>query len=138
MNRRDFLQKTLVGAAVAAAAPWNLLARPYPQGEGLGTPGESNPLRLSFQENTAPGETLAERLDYMEAHCVTGFEPGGKNLSARVGELKQALRGRNISVSAICAGFSGFILSEQPEVRAEFDRTMREIIARQESSVRQA
>lgn len=100
-----------------------------PQGEGLGKPGESNPLRLSFQENTAPGETLAERLDYMEAHGVTGFEPGGKNLSARVGELKQALRGRNISVSAICAGFSGFILSEQPEVRAEFDRTMREIIA---------
>ena len=129
MDRRDFLQKTLVGAAVAAAAPWDLLARPYPQGEGLGKPGESNPLRLSFQENTAPGETLAERLDYMEAHGVTGFEPGGKNLSARVGELKQALRGRNISVSAICAGFSGFILSEQPEVRAEFDRTMREIIA---------
>ena len=59
MDRRDFLQKTLVGAAVAAAAPWNLLARPYPQGEGLGKPGESNPLRLSFQENTAPGETLA-------------------------------------------------------------------------------
>ena len=114
---------------MAAAAPWNLLARPYPQGEGLGKPGESNPLRLSFQENTAPGETLAERLDYMEAHGVTGFEPGGKDLSARVGELKQALRGRNISVSAICAGFSGFILSEQPEVRAEFDRTMREIIA---------
>ena len=94
MDRRDFLQKTLVGAAVAAAAPWNLLARPYPQGEGLGKPGESNPLRLSFQENTAPGETLAERLDYMEAHGVTGFEPGGKNLSARVGELKQALRGQ--------------------------------------------
>ena len=44
---------------MAAAAPWNLLARPYPQGEGLGKPGESNPLRLSFQENTAPGETLA-------------------------------------------------------------------------------
>ena len=47
---------------MAAAAPWNLLARPYPQGEGLGKPGESNPLRLSFQENTAPGETLAERI----------------------------------------------------------------------------
>ena len=31
----------------------------------------------------------------MEAHGVTGFEPGGKDLSARVGELKQALRGRN-------------------------------------------
>ena len=30
---------------------------------------------------------------------------------------------------AICAGFGGFILAENPETKAEFDRTMREIIA---------
>jgi sugar phosphate isomerase/epimerase len=32
-------------------------------------------------------------------------------------------------VSAICAGFGGFILAEDPAVKAEFDSTMREIIA---------
>ena len=44
-------------------------------------------------------------------------------------ELQQALNGRNIKVSAICAGFSGFILAEDPKVKAEFDSTMRDIIA---------
>ena len=47
----------------------------------------------------------------------------------RVGELKEALRGREVKISAICAGFGGFILSEDQAVRDEFDRTMREIIA---------
>jgi sugar phosphate isomerase/epimerase len=39
------------------------------------------------------------------------------------------LRGRNIKVSAICAGFDGFILAEDPKVKAQFDSTMRDIIA---------
>jgi sugar phosphate isomerase/epimerase len=86
-------------------------------------------LKLSFQEKTAPGETLNERFDYMENLGIVGFEPGGRNLAARVNEFQQALRGRNIKVSAICAGFDGFILAEDPAVKAQFDSTMRDIIA---------
>ena len=86
-------------------------------------------LRISFQEGTAPGNNLNEKLDYMEKMGVVGFEPGGWNLANRVDEIKQALSGRNIKVSAICAGFKGFILAEDPQVKAEFDSTMREIIA---------
>ena len=85
-------------------------------------------LRLSFQEGIAPGETLSEKLDYMENLGIVGFEPGGRGLAGRVNEIKQALSGRNIKVSAICAGFQGFILSEDPSVTALFDSTMREII----------
>ena len=87
------------------------------------------PLRLSFQEWTAPGESLAERLDYMEQHGIVGFEPGGNGLASRVDEIQQALNGRDIKVSAICAGFGGFILAEDPAAKAEFDSTMREIVA---------
>lgn len=65
----------------------------------------------------------------MENLGVVGFEPGGGNLAARVNEIEQALKGRNIKVSAICAGFSGFILAEDPAVKAQFDSTMRDIIA---------
>ena len=36
---------------------------------------------------------------------------------------------RNIKVSAICAGFKGFLLAEEADVKAEFDATMRDIIA---------
>jgi sugar phosphate isomerase/epimerase len=86
-------------------------------------------LKLSFQEGTAPGESLNERLDFMEKLGVVGYEPGGHGLAARVDEIKQALTGRNIQVSAICAGFDGFILSTDEAIRRKCLDTMTEIIA---------
>ena len=122
MNRKEFLQVSLAGAAAVAAtsAPMDLFAAPKK--------GKTE-LKLSFQEGIAPGKSLEEKLDYMENLGIVGFEPSGRNLAARVNEIQQALRGRNIKVSAICAGFSGFILAEDPKVKAEFDSTMRDIIA---------
>lgn len=126
MNRRKFLTSSICGAASVAVAT---------SGASLFTScaaGGKKPateLRLSFQEGTAPGNNLGEKLDYMEKMGIVGFEPGGWNLANRVDELKQALSGRNIKVSAICAGFKGFILAEDPQVKAEFDSTMRDIIA---------
>jgi sugar phosphate isomerase/epimerase len=86
-------------------------------------------LKISFQENTAPGETLADRWAWMEAHGVVGFEPGGGRLASRVAEIKALMaRHSSIKISAICAGFRGFILAEDAEVKTQFDTTMREII----------
>ena len=65
----------------------------------------------------------------MEKNGVVGLEPGGGNLAARVDEFKQALNGRNIKISAICAGFKGFILSTDPAIRKQCMDTMKEIIA---------
>ena len=90
---------------------------------------KSPELRLSFQEGTAPGESLNEKFDYMEKLGIVGFEPHGKRLLKRAEEFRQALSGRNIKVSAICAGFDGFILAEDPAVKASFDSSMRELIA---------
>ncbi len=64
----------------------------------------------------------------MENLGVVGFEPSGRGLKGRVKEIQDALNGRNIKVSAICAGFDGFILAEDPVVKNQFDTTMREII----------
>ena len=124
MNRRDFLKSNILGAAGVALAtsPLAALTSCSPKKEEV-------ELKLSFQEKTAPGENLNERFDYMENLGIVGFEPGGRNLAARVNEIQQALRGRNIKVSAICAGFDGFILAEDPAVKAQFDSTMRDIIA---------
>ncbi|MCD7970939.1 MAG: sugar phosphate isomerase/epimerase [Alistipes sp.] len=125
MDRRDFLKKSASGLAAAAIAPSLISCN------GLSAKDKKNmkpELKISFQEGTAPGDNLAERFDFMEAHGVTGFEPGGGELAARVPELKSLLSGRNIEVTAICAGFQGFILAEEPETKALFDRTMREII----------
>ena len=86
-------------------------------------------LKLSFQEGIAPGKNLGEQLDFMEDLEVRGFEPNGRNLPARVNEIHNALSGRDIEVSAICAGFDGFILAEDQAVKASFDKSMREIVA---------
>lgn len=86
-------------------------------------------LKLSFQEGTPPGDSLNEKLDYMERLGIAGYEPGGGGLAGRVTEIRQALQGRSIRVSAVCAGFRGFILSSDKAVRSEFFTSMQEIIA---------
>ena len=123
LNRRNFLRTTLSGAAVAAVSTGALASC-----AGKAASDEKCPetksccntkakLNISFQEGIAPGENLNQKLDYMEKLGVVGFEPGGRGLKDRVSEIKQALNGRDIKVSAICAGFDGFILSTDPAIR---------------------
>ena len=125
MKRRDFMQCSLAGMASLAIAQLGLSSCTASTKKKIEVPN----LKISFQEGIPPGESLNEKLDFMESLGVVGFEPGGRGLAGRINEIQQALKGRNISVSAICAGFSGFILAEDPAVKEEFDTTMREIIA---------
>ena len=122
MDRRNFLKVGAAGIAIASA-PLTTLTSCSPTDKRKGV------LNISFQEGTAPGKSLNEKFDYMENLGITGFEPGGRKLVSNFNEYQQALSGRNIKVSAICAGFKGFILAEDPAVKAEFDSSMREIIA---------
>jgi sugar phosphate isomerase/epimerase len=122
MDRRNFLKVGAAGIAIAST-PLTTLTSCCPANKKKGI------LNISFQEGTAPGKSLNEKFDYMENLGITGFEPGGKKLVSNFNEYQQALSGRNIKVSAICAGFKGFILAEDPAVKAEFDSSMREIIA---------
>lgn len=130
-TRRNFIKTTLSGAALLA------LGGSLPAGcsrAATGKKDDSCPasgkaeLNLSFQEGTLPGDDLNAKFDFMEKIGVTGFEPGGRDLGGRVKEIKAALNGRDIRVSAICAGFSGFILSTDPGVRRICRDSMEEII----------
>ena len=125
MKRRDFMHCSLAGMASLAIAQLGMSSCTASTKKEIEVPN----LKISFQEGIPPGESLNEKLDFMESLGVVGFEPGGRGLAGRINEIQQALKGRNISVSAICAGFSGFILAEDPAVKEEFDTTMREIIA---------
>lgn len=139
INRRNFLKATLSGAAMAVGStaiasctgkPAETSAEAAAQAKASGIEYNSAAqLNLSLQEGVAPGESLNEKLDFMEKNGVVGLEPGGGNLAARVDEFKQALNGRNIKISAICAGFKGFILSTDPAIRKQCMDTMKEIIA---------
>ncbi|MBQ3846578.1 MAG: sugar phosphate isomerase/epimerase, partial [Bacteroidales bacterium] len=106
MDRKDFFKTSFLGAATIAAASVGLTS--CSPSSKKNDPG----LKLSFQEGIAPGESLSEKLDFMENLGIVGFEPSGKTLVSRVDEIRDALKGRNIKVSAICAGFKGFILAE--------------------------
>ena len=125
MRRRNFLLTTATGAAAAALAPSTLLASCAPAQQQK--KGADTPLNLCFQEGLTPGDTLQEKLDFIESLGVTGFEVGGRGLAGRVDEINNALKGRDIRMGAICAGFDGFILAEDGQ-KDDFDRTMREII----------
>lgn len=123
MDRRKFLKTSMVGVTAAAVMPEALMAAPKKNKKA------SKPeLKISFQEGTAPGKNLAEKFDYMEKLGIVGFEPNGGNLPRRVAEISQALSGRNIKVSAICAGFGGFILAEDADTKKKFDDSIRRII----------
>ncbi len=134
LNRRRFLKTSLLGVALATvgktALAGNATSR-FDERMQLSnnlSQSTSPELKLSFQEGIAPGKTLREKFDFMEKHGVVGFEPGGRGLKGRVDEIKQELKGRNIKVSAICAGFEGFPLSTDADVRKKFHETMSEII----------
>lgn len=136
-NRRNFLKAGLSGAAMAiggtafaacAGKPTSTEASPAAKLAGIPYQSAAQ-LNLSLQEGVAPGNSLNEKLDFMEKNGVVGLEPGGGDLAKRVNELKQALNGRNIKISAICAGFKGFILSTDAKVRQECMDTMKEILA---------
>ena len=125
LDRRRFLKTTIAGSAAMAIGGCSSFASA--KADNKGAAGQAK-LNLSFQEGTAPGANLTEKFDYMEEHGVVGFEPHGKAMLARLQEMKDALRGRNIKVSAICAGFDGFILSTDSAIRKQCRDSMAELI----------
>lgn len=101
MDRRKFISNSILGAASLAATTSGASLQTSCSSTEKKIVTPSTELRLSFQEGTAPGESLSEKFDYMENMGIVGFEPGGKNLANRINEFQQALSGRNIKVSAI-------------------------------------
>jgi sugar phosphate isomerase/epimerase len=83
-------------------------------------------LKISSQEGIIPGGPLKEKLDKMEAWGFDGIEFWGGGLWDRVSEIQDALRGRKIQISAICAGFGGALSSDQESERKKaYDDTKR-------------
>ncbi len=103
VDRRKFIKTSLAGAAaIGVGSPFTVSGRESGSAPAYPIKAELN---ISFQEGIAPGATLNEKFDFMEKHGVVGFEPHGKGMKARMQEFKEALKGHNIRVSAICAGF---------------------------------
>jgi sugar phosphate isomerase/epimerase len=121
VDRRDFFK---LAAASGAMASISCNGKP-------GKAPDAKPavtLNISCQEGVAPGETLAEKLDFMEANGITGLEIWGADLEKRVEEIQKALQNRAIKVSAICAGFKGWLIADDPQRREQAMASTKEIL----------
>lgn len=124
-NRRNFLQVSAVGAT---ATVWGCQGQ-EPQAPVPIEETSSAVLKLSCQESRLPQEELSAKLDFLEETGYVGLEVGGKGLADRVTELQDALTGRSIKISAICAGFEGWLISPDPAIREQCRESMKEILA---------
>lgn len=124
MKRRGFINLSALGTAAVVTGGLSSLAAKKKDTKK----GSNAVLKLSCQEWVAPGNTLTEKLDFLEHHGFTGLEPGGGGLAGRVDEFQNALRNRSIKISAICAGFNGYLIAQDPAVRLEAMNSMKKIL----------
>jgi sugar phosphate isomerase/epimerase len=107
MDRREFLKSSAL-AAGAAAGVYALAGRASAQDAPAAAKAaaEKKPavLKLSSQEGLVPGKTLREKVETLQSWGAAGVELGS-NIKDRVAEIKDAVKGTSIAVSAICAGY---------------------------------
>jgi len=129
-DRRSFLSSIAAGSALAGLSGAALLSqvacKQAPPALESAIP--SVELKLCLQEGVAPGETITEKLDFMEANGVVGLEIWGGGLEKRIAEITGALKNRNIQVGAICAGFSGWLIAQEEKNRTECMETSKVIL----------
>lgn len=115
-NRRNFIKKVSIGGALTALGGTTIasVTNSFPAPK---TQGVTAKLRLSCQENVAPGATLNEKLDFLEANGFEGFEQGCGGILDRSEEVRKALQNRKIKISVVCAGFNGCLLGDKQEER---------------------
>jgi len=122
LNRRKFLTLSAL-TGIVSVSPRTARAITLPD------PAQKARLRLSCQDSVAPGKTIAEKLDFLEANGFEGFEPHGRNLPKTTDELQKALRGRKMKVGVVCGGMKGCLISDQEEQRRIGMESLRELLA---------
>jgi len=125
-NRRSFLGTAVTGAALAASG--GLFSSFRSESSVALGKKHSSKLKISCQEGVAPGSTLTEKLDFMESLGIEGLELWGGGLQNRIKEVQQALRHRDMKVSAICAGFDGWLIAKDTAIQKQCMDSLKGII----------
>jgi len=125
INRRSFLGTAVSGAALAASG--GLLTSFRSESHSLKK--DIVQLKISCQEGVAPGKELSEKLDFIESLGIVGIEFGGGGLEKRINEIQLAIKYRNLKVSAICAGFDGWLIADDPAIQKKCMDSMKVIIS---------
>lgn len=126
INRRNFLNTAASGVALTATG--GLFSSFRSESSTDNRKSDSHILKISCQEGVAPGKDLIEKLDFMESLGIVGLEVWGGGLEKRVFEIQKALKNRNIKMSAICAGFEGWLIASDPAIRKQCMDSLKVII----------
>ena len=94
MDRREFLKASLAGTVMAGLARRSVAQE---------AKGAAAALRLSSQEGRIPGKDLREKVLKLESWGGVGIEFGGAPAN-RLAEIREALKGTAVTVSALCWG----------------------------------
>jgi sugar phosphate isomerase/epimerase len=127
LNRRNFLGTAISGAALTASG--GIFSSFTSESSTEKRKKDSHILKISCQEGVAPGKELNEKLDFIESLGIVGIEFWGGGLEKRINEIQQALKNRNIKYSATCAGFEGWLISDDPAIQKKCMDSMKTIIA---------
>ena len=127
LNRRNFLGTAISGAALTASG--GIFSSFTSESSTEKRKKDSQILKISCQEGVAPGKELNEKLDFIESLGIVGIEFWGGGLEKRINEIQQALKNRNIKYSATCAGFEGWLISDDPAIQKKCMDSMKTIIA---------
>jgi len=120
IDRRTFLAGGVVAAAGVASAGASA---------SRNLPFKKAKLNISSQEPIIPGKDLPDRLAKMERWGFDGIEIWGSGLAGRVKEIRDALASSRVRLSAICSGYQGVLMSDDPVEREKAVRTMKDILA---------
>lgn len=108
MNRRHFIQSTAVATGAIALTMGAASARASER-EAV--------LKIGSQEGRLPGNDLKEKIANLEKWGGCGIEFGG-NPKGRIQEIRDALKGTGVKVSALCWGsHNGDLVSLDAEKR---------------------
>jgi sugar phosphate isomerase/epimerase len=108
MNRRDFLMSSAAAAGVAAgltSLAQGADAAPAASANGKSGPAKPAVLKISSQERRIPGKSLREKVEKLQSWGAVGVELASKDLASRVNEIKEAVKGTKVAVSAVCSGY---------------------------------
>ena len=120
MQRRTFLKTSLAGAGLVALPGAIHLSR---------AEAPKVTLKLSSQEGRVPGASLKDKVGNLEQWGASAIELGG-NAQGRLAEIKEALKGTSIKVSAICWGsHGGDLVSRDKAKQAKGIQDLKDILA---------
>jgi sugar phosphate isomerase/epimerase len=116
MDRRTFVKASVVTAASAAGV---LASRQEARGEpGAGRTPAAAELKLSSQISRLPGKSVKEKVENLVQYGGVGLElhPG-----FNVKEVREAIEGTPVKISAICAADGPYIVDDQAQRRKAVD-----------------